>query len=76
MKKNKTSQIYLFKVNYGNTRRMCELYSILAIRYSGVCFGNLEKILPIILLFSLFILNKKMQAGRAHSLIKQSILKP
>ena len=58
--------IYLFKVNKGNTRTMCEIYSKLTIKtperrhwpLSGVFIVNFEQISHIVLVLPLLILNK------------------
>ena len=53
--------IYLFKVNNGNTRKICEFYSKLTIktpklrqwRLSGLFIFNFNQILHIVLVFSM-----------------------
>ena len=62
------ASIYLFKVNNGNTRKMCEICSKLTITTqerpywcrSVVFIGNFEQISDIILVFPFLTLNKLM----------------
>ena len=62
--------IYLFKVNNGNTRAMCESCSKLKVKtperrqwsHSGVFIVNFEQISHIVLVFPLLVLNKSMPA--------------
>ena len=69
---NKPAVIYLFKVNNGNTRTMCESYSKLTTktserrqwRRSGILIANFEQISHIVLVFSLLTLTKKILAGK------------
>ena len=66
-----TTGIYLFKVNNGHTRTMCQICSELTIkkrerrqwRRSGVFNVNYEQISQIVLVFPLLTLNKKTPAG-------------
>ena len=65
------ASIYLFKVNNGNTRTMCEICSKLTItipkqnqwRRSGVFIVNFEQISHIVLVVPLLALNNQMPAG-------------
>ena len=55
--------ICLFKVNNGNTRAMCEIYSKSC---SGACIVNLEQISNIVLIFPLFILTLSRRRSTSY----------
>ena len=58
---NSLAVIYMFKVNNGNTRTMCEICSKLTIKTperSDVFIVNFEQILHIVIMFPLLTLNK------------------
>ena len=60
------ANIYLFKVNYGNTRKRCEICSKLAIKTPErrhVFIANFEHISHLFLVFPLLTLNKYMLVG-------------
>ena len=65
------ANIYLFKVNHRNARKMCEIWSKLTIktpewrhwRRSGVFNVNFKHISKLFIVFLLLILNKQMLAG-------------
>ena len=74
--KHSPTGIYLFKVNDGNIRTMCEICSKLAIKTplrrqkccSGVFIGNFEQISQVVLVFPLLILNKCVLARTSSSI--------
>ena len=63
--------IYMFKVNSGNTRTRCEIYSKITIktperrhwRRSGVFIVNFEHISYLVLVFLLLTLSRQMPTG-------------
>ena len=58
---NSLAVIYMFKVNNGNTRTMCEICSKLTIKTperSDVFIVNFEQILHTVIMFPLLTLNK------------------